>query len=154
MNTDSQDIGPFSNAPQLESKSKMTPLLLVLVVLMAFVAGAGALYLLTLQSPVKKEKEVVQVVDATPTPQFFLSVDTPSEDAVTVDDEVLVTGKTRPGAMVAIFTANDETVVETDKQGYFEETVSLDASKNTLIVSAFGSEGEEQSVTLEVNQSP
>lgn len=154
MNPNSQDNSPFENAPQEMSRSKLTPLALVLVSLVSILIGGGAVYYLTQAAPRMKEKTVEMVVaSVTPVPQFFLTINSPSENSVAYDDEILVAGKTMVGSMVSIFSGTDETIVETDENGGFESTVTLGEGTQSLIVTAFGANGEEESVTMEVSPS-
>lgn len=154
MNSDSQDSGPFSGAPQDISKSKLTPLALVLVSLVSILFGGGAVYYLTQAAPRMKEKTVeMTVASVTPVPQFFLTLESPSQDSVVVDDEILVAGNTLAGSVVSIFTGIDENIVETDEKGYFEGTVTLGDGTQPLIVTAFGENGQEESVTMEISPS-
>lgn len=81
-----------------------------------------------------------------------LTLTSPAEGDVAVDDEIVVRGKTLPNTTVVIYTQSDETSVESDENGNFEETILLVEGENTLTVTAFSEDGQEKSVSLNITR--
>lgn len=91
-------------------------------------------------------------VPAQPTqvPEVPLTLDSPSDQTLVVQNEILVSGTTMPDATVAVYTEDDEIILEADSTGRFETTVTLAPGINSLNVKAFSPTGEEKSVSLSV----
>ena len=111
--------------------------IVVLILLLAVLLGVSV-YLLKPKTP------------NLPTETLSLSIDSPREGTLLVDGEVLVKGKTSPGALVVFFTETDENSVEADGAGNFQGSVALSEGINTLVVTAFAEDGQEKTTSLEV----
>ena len=99
------------------------------------------------------QKSQNQQVPETPqetTESLVLSLSSPTEGDIAVDGEIVVRGKTLPNTTVVIYTQSDETSVESDENGNFEETILLVDGENTLTVTAFSEDGQEKSMTVTV----
>jgi len=83
-------------------------------------------------------------------PVLGLSLESPASGDVILDGLMTVKGKATPNATVIFYTESDENSVESDTQGNFEGTLSLEAGINTLTVVSFASNGEEESLTLDL----
>lgn len=96
--------------------------------------------------PTPKLKEVTKREEQ-PTPpsitSALLTLESPQDEAVFSEDEIWVSGKTKPGALVVITTPLDETVLEADNKGGFEGKVSLEEGANEINVTAYQEENEE-----------
>jgi hypothetical protein len=85
-----------------------------------------------------------------PAPELTLSLESPSDGVLSVNNEVVVRGTTTPGSTVTIVTESDDAIVEPDVYGIFETTVKLLPGINSLMVTAYASDGQEQSTTLTI----
>jgi hypothetical protein len=84
--------------------------------------------------------------------KMFLTITSPKESTVSVNDEVLVSGRTLPNVTVAIYSDIDETLVDSDNLGNFESTVVVDQSNGLLRVTAFSPSGDEKTQTVQLAQ--
>lgn len=70
-----------------------------------------------------------------------LDLSNPDDNLLVFDSNVLVSGKTVPGALVLI-TANDQNqIITASSDGYFSQTVKLSPQVNQLSISAFDNLG-------------
>ncbi|MBI4058586.1 hypothetical protein HY408_02360 [Candidatus Gottesmanbacteria bacterium] len=83
-------------------------------------------------------------------PVFTLSLDSPTQGELVLNQEILVKGKTEPRAVVLIYSDTDIISVDSDEQGNFESTILLTNGINTLTVTAYGLDGQEKSVTVDL----
>jgi uncharacterized protein DUF5666 len=128
-------------------KSKFVSFIIPLIIIA--VLGCLLYYFLVFQNS-KKEKDII----ALPTPQeFFLAVDNLKEEITTINGELIVKGKTLPNSTVAIYSDIDETIVESDADGFFQETLVVEETGGLIRVTAYNQNGEEKSVTFEVTES-
>lgn len=84
------------------------------------------------------------------TQPLVLSLQSPAEETVVLDEQVTVKGKTLPNTPVVFYTETDQNSTESDATGQFEGKIVLAAGINTLTVSAFGQNGEEKTVALDL----
>lgn len=88
-----------------------------------------------------------------PTPSvsvFSLEIISPSDDGLSNEEKITLTGKTQSGSVVTVISEKDEEVLETDSAGNFETEVTLVSGVNEIEVSAFSPEGEEAVKKLSV----
>ncbi|HUV71895.1 MAG TPA: hypothetical protein VMW25_02710 [Clostridia bacterium] len=140
-------------ASSAKGKIFFRPLFLVPILLVWVVAlGFGFWYLSKAKTSVTPPPAsgVRISKEGTEKPSFDLVIESPKEEAVVVDNKVLVKGKTAVGAVVAVYSDSDEIALETDENGVFEGEVGLLEGINTLTVSAFGANGEEKTVVLDI----
>ncbi len=83
-------------------------------------------------------------------PKLSLTLESPASGDIVLDDLVLVKGKTLPQTTVVFYTETDENSMESDSQGNFEGTLTLEIGINTLTVTAFAENGEEKTITLDL----
>lgn len=81
---------------------------------------------------------------------FYVSLESPKEDTVVVDDKVEVSGKTLPGTVVFVYTEDDVYSSESDEAGNFSLEILVNEGINTVTLTAFGENGEEQSIYFDV----
>lgn len=79
-----------------------------------------------------------------------LLIESPTDETLVSESQVLVKGKTQPDAVVVFFTEVDQNSVESDSQGKFEGTVGLAEGINTLSITAFGENGAEKNTALNI----
>jgi hypothetical protein len=96
----------------------------------------------------------VSVPTAAPTipahEQLLVVVSSPQEGEITADRSTTVTGKTRPGASIVVFSETADTVADADTEGNFSANLALADGINTITVTAFSPEGEEKTATVNV----
>lgn len=98
-----------------------------------------------------KEKKVFQPKASTNEEiPFYVSLESPKEDTVVVDDKVEVNGKTLPGTVVFVYTEDDVYSVESDEAGNFNIEILVNEGINTVTLTAFSENGEEQSIYFDV----
>jgi len=88
-----------------------------------------------------------------PTPTvsaFSLEIISPSDDGLSNEEKITLTGKTQSGSVVTVISEKDEEVLETDSAGNFETEVTLVSGVNEIEVTAFSPEGEETVKKLSV----
>ncbi len=107
----------------------------ILVLLLVFAFGELG-YVLTHTS----ESANTSPVAAKP---FYLVLDAASGTATSVNDQVLITGRTFPNSTVALYSDTDDAIVESDSQGKFEGSVTVGDTGGTVGVTAYGPAGEE-----------
>lgn len=96
--------------------------------------------------PSPKPEEVTKEEERltpSPSPSLFFTLEAPQDETVFSESEILVSGKTNPGTLVAIVSPTDEAVVEADAEGKFEEELLLEEGANEVSVTAYQEEGEE-----------
>jgi len=81
---------------------------------------------------------------------LILAVNSPADGTLAVNNEILVTGITSPNTTVVIYTESDEVIVTSDANGKFESTVKLTSGINSLNIYAFGDDGSEKTVSLDI----
>jgi len=89
----------------------------------------------------------------TPTPSFFLNIDTPKDESVSDNKTVSISGKTIPNATIIISTPSDDQVLNPSSQGDFTTTETIDTGENQLLFTAIAPNGEEVKKTITVTYS-
>jgi hypothetical protein len=79
-----------------------------------------------------------------------IDLESPVDGEVLLGNELLVKGVTFPETTVVFYTETDENSVESDAEGNFEGTLTLESGINSLTVMAFTEKGEEQSFSVDV----
>jgi hypothetical protein len=128
------------------SKSKLI-IIIVAVLLLAGAAGGGYWYYMNMS----KTEPVVQ---ATPTPTIVqpltLELESPTDGTIVEGSTLTVTGKTLPNTTVVFYTETAEGSAQSDASGNFSGTITLTNGINSLVVTAFGEDGEEKTVSVDV----
>lgn len=89
----------------------------------------------------------------TPSPQnsaFTLVISQPKDNIVVNDPKITLSGKTAESARVLIAQNSQDSVVNTDQDGFFKTNITLDEGDNEIIVTSFLASGQskQQSLTL------
>ncbi len=79
-----------------------------------------------------------------------LTLDSPKDEELSVNNEILVKGNTLPNTTVVMFNETDEVTVDSDANGNFETTIQLAEGINSLTVTAFAEDGQEKSLTVDI----
>lgn len=84
---------------------------------------------------------------------FYLVLDAASGTATSVNDQVLITGSTFPNSTIALYSDNDDAIVESDSRGRFEGSVTVGDTGGTVGVTAYGPAGEELTKIIDYSES-
>ncbi|EKD85482.1 MAG: hypothetical protein ACD_38C00014G0001 [uncultured bacterium] len=79
-----------------------------------------------------------------------LTLTSPTDNELAVNQEISVKGQTLPKSTVVVYTENDESSLEADATGRFETTIGLVDGINQLVVTVFADDGQEKTVTTDV----
>ena len=142
-------VTPIETSTQPAPAAKIPKNLIILVVMVVILSLSATLYILfkpssqpeVLPSPLVKQPLTLDLLS-------------PADGELAVNREVLVSGKTLPNTPVVVYTETDETSVDSDATGMFTTTVSLDDGINTLVVTAYGENGEEQTKSVDIVYDP
>jgi hypothetical protein len=139
-------------APWWKQKLSGNRLILTLVIVFSlFGVGAAALIISWPSTPPQSPAMVDNQPLETPAPaKLSLALTYPTQ-ALAVEDHLLrVTGVTAPDTAVMLYTETTDNSVQSDTAGNFSADIELADGVNTLTVSAFSADGQEQTVTTEV----
>ena len=99
--------------------------------------------------PAPPEKVVNEIIAPTPTiPPVLLKIDSPQNESIVDQDVIVLNGKSNPGAILTIFTQEDELIIEADQKGNFETNIELIGGANEINIFAFDEEGNEASASV------
>lgn len=94
----------------------------------------------------EKETSSPQINQTTPTPPArTLTIDNPTEDFISNQEKITVSGKATPEASVVIIFQEGEKIITADSEGVFSAEITLMGGANEIKISAFDTEGEETS---------
>lgn len=101
--------------------------------------------------PKKEEIKMVEEVTPTPTPlPIFLEIERPQDESIIEEEKTILSGKSDPHAILAIFTKEDELIIEANDEGRFETEIKLVEGANKITVIAFDDEGNEASKSMTI----
>jgi len=130
-----------------KATANSTKIILAVVVLLLLIVGilfiGKAKQVPTPTEPVKQE-----------TKELSLIIEEPTDLAIVEENKVTIKGKTAPKAIVLAYTDESEASVESDAQGSFKTEVDLKEGVNELVVTSFGDDGQEKSVSMSVVYNP
>jgi hypothetical protein len=107
------------------------------------------------ENQLSANEAITPVASPTPLTQQDIGIEIlfPSQQEFVESDEINVSGKTKPGATVAITSAIDETVAVADNAGTFSSPIELiEGANELLVVSIDGTEEAERIIV--VNYTP
>lgn len=136
-------------------KQERVILSFIMVVIGLLVAGV-AFYIYQGTKTIPVSKTTVSVATPTPTPigaSVYLNVNAPANESVTDNKTVTVSGKTTPDATIVIMTNSDQKVVQPSGQGDFSTTVVIANGANLIRVTAFGSDGQSETIERTITYS-
>jgi len=137
-------VQPATSAPQPAPSSKRSAFLVLLIVVL--IAAIGTLFYFWLASRPKPEQAPVTVE----LPKATLVLATPKDQEATTSAQIKVSGKTNSASLVTAYTDTQEETFESDENGDFSGTLTLDEGPNEITVTAFGQDAEETSETRSV----
>ena len=101
--------------------------------------------------PEAPETEIEEITAISPTPApVSLNIENPQDASIVEEDKTVVSGKTDPEAVLAIFTEEEELIIEADENGKFETEIDLIEGANEITVIAFVEEGNEASQSMTI----
>src|SRR3989344_2842237 len=145
-NLQSENGPQFSVTPP---PKKLSPIFLIILGILVSLGAAAFIWL----RPFSYQQPATPIVASSPSPSakpLTLELTSPSDGTLSINQEILVTGKTLPNTTVVFYTDTDENSIESDVSGMFESTVTLTQGINTLTVTAFGEDGTEKSQTMDL----
>jgi hypothetical protein len=83
-------------------------------------------------------------------PKAMLVLTAPKDQEATTSAQITVQGKTNPNSLVTAYTDTQEETFESNENGDFSGTLSLDEGPNEIIFTAYGQDAEEKSETRSV----
>jgi len=132
-------VQPATSAPPPASSSKRSAFLVLLIVVL--IVAIGALFYFWLASRPKPEQAPVTVE----LPKATLVLTAPKDQEATTSAQIKVSGKTNPASLITAYTDTQEETFESDENGDFSGTLTLDEGPNEITVTAFGQDAQEQS---------
>lgn len=144
-------ISPGQNnvaVPTVQGPKKSSKGLIIFVIVALLISVGASLYIWLAPGSPKLIQSLPSPVSKTSA--LTLDLQSPKDGELSINNEVLIKGKTLPGITVAIFTENDEATVESNQDGSFESSLKLSEGINSVTVTAFNGEGEEKSTTIDV----
>lgn len=81
---------------------------------------------------------------------FSLDITIPEDGAVLDKEKLMITGKTKPKALIAVTFTEGEKIAEADDQGAFNVEVALSGGENHIEITASDQTGNQTSQTLNV----
>ena len=123
------------------SEKGVVPIIALVVVLVA----AGIIAVVYYKSTYK-----ISTAPSSEVSPLQLTLESPIEGTLTVDNQVLVKGKTSPGATVVFYTDENENSVEADLYGNFEGKIMLADGINTVTVTSFAENGGEKTLSVDI----
>lgn len=103
-----------------------------------------------------KPSEIQKLSILSPTPaqsSMFLVINNPPDQTVFTNRNITVSGKTAPGAKIAVITQTSEVAAVAANEGSFSTNITIDNGENILEVDAVSPDGEMAKVTRTVTYS-
>ena len=120
-------------------------ILSLIAVTLGIIIAAGAFYFYQSSKKIKTNNiKSIVIEEATPTPtsNLFLTIDTPTDEIVTNEKTIKITGKTVPDAKIVILTATNQEAAVPTNDGDFSTDIVLNNGENIIEISAISSSGE------------
>jgi hypothetical protein len=147
-------VEPVVTTPVVQphpASSKWPIVLVVLVLAVLGLGGAGAFYLVSRNSTaVPTPTSMPLATEVVPTTGLTLTLNSPVDNTLAMEPKIMVSGKTSPNTLVVILTESDQNTVESDTMGNFQSEIGLESGINTLTVIAYGENGEEKELSYNI----
>lgn len=148
MNENIQSVDQTQPEQQLEEtpKSKETDFgmikkrkILIISIFIAVVVALLVYFLVNKFLPTQEVKPAPLTL-----PKATLILENPKDQEAVTTAQITVDGKTNPNSFVAVYTETQDEIFESDENGNFSGTFTLDPGPNELTFTAFGQENEEK----------
>lgn len=127
-------------------------ILALIVVLEAGMVIGGYIYYRKMAEIIQNNQFIDSLAPAPAPKPLFLSVDSLNGSLTSVDDEILVSGKTLPNTPVIAYSDADEFALESDTEGNFQDSLLLSNANGLVRVTAYGEDGEEKTLTFNLSE--
>lgn len=133
-------------------KTEKVILSFIAVLIGLLVAGVAFYFYQSTKTISQSQIKSISLNIPTPTPKstFFLTIDSPQNEQVVDQKTIQITGRTAPGATVAVVTNLSEQVATAAQNGNFSTTITIDNGENIVNIIAIGPNGEEIQVAKTV----
>jgi hypothetical protein len=125
-------------------KQERVILSFIMVVIGLLVAGV-AFYIYQGTKTINTPKTTVSIASPSPTPitnSIYLNISSPTDESVTDNKTITVSGQTAPNATIVIMTESNQEVIQSSGQGDFSTTIVANSGENLIRITAFGSDGQ------------
>jgi hypothetical protein len=102
------------------------------------------------EAPGEETSTTAPVEETTPTSAFSLTINQPEDNSISAEEEITLSGSTRPGGVVVVLYEEGEKILEANEEGEFETEITLVGGSNEIKVSAYDNEGNEVGQTLTI----
>ena len=130
----------------MNSQKGAAHLILLFVIFLAL--AAGYLYFTNSLNIFNKLPE--SITQPIRSAKLDLSLSNLTDGMVVEGDIITVSGKTSPNTVIAIYSDTDESSIESDSKGNFTGKLKIEPGINSLTVTAFGENGDEKSLSLDI----
>jgi hypothetical protein len=116
------------------------------LILIIAAAGVGGYYFYNTSSKSSSLKPFAGQPVTTAPVSIILDINSPEEDSLSFETNIIVSGKTSPNSEVLINSQSKDLVVKSKDDGSFSTLVDLSEGVNNLQITAFDNKGEEKQV--------
>jgi hypothetical protein len=105
----------------------------------------------TLKNPRPSPEGQIEQPVTSPTPtssELPLTITSPEDNAIIDTEKIEISGKTAPDVTVLVLYEEGEKIIQADKEGEFSTEITLVGGGNEITVSAYDTEGNEDTQTL------
>lgn len=115
-------------------KQERVILSFIMVLIGLLVAGALFYFYQSTKTVSPSTTGIINRITPTPTPKpkVYLSLNEPSDEKVTSNKTLAISGKTNPNATLIIITNANQQVIQPSLQGDFSTTITLDDGQNLI----------------------
>lgn len=101
-------------------------------------------------TPDLPDNQASPTTQITPTPTPTLQIMSPLDNSVSFEDNLTLTGKTKPDVWVAIIWEEDEAIIKADESGQFKQEIDLIGGENIIEITASDGQGYQESTEITV----
>lgn len=127
---------------KISSKQFITSQILILILGLSFLFGLY--YILNIQYQTPSDPFLYGPVTSKPK-TFTLNLNQPTDETLSFQSQILISGKTAPNSEVLISTDTDDQVIESKSDGSFSQSLDLNEGVNNIKVVAFDKTGDTRS---------
>lgn len=128
--------------------------------LLVGISAAAVYFAVTKYLPSLRSQDKVAFTTTSPLPpssnQLTITLDQPNDHVATTNNQIAISGQTKPGAKVVFFGNAEEKVASADGQGQFSTNLQLEEGENEISITAIDDQKNmvvtRRNVTLEIVQ--
>lgn len=129
---------------------KQEKVILSFIAVLIGLVVAGVVFYIYQSTKTVSTTQSQRLENPTPTPNqkssLFLQIYEPKDEQIADRKTVTISGKTNPGATVAILTTTGEEIIQPSREGNFNTTIQIDDGINYIKIQAFLPTGETETV--------